>query len=84
MHHVAVPLHAVAAVLLAHLDGSNDRQMLKARLIEALRCGEVRVSELQADPAQMEHAQLEAVAAQYVERTLNHLARNALLEPASA
>ena len=37
--------------------------MLKARLIEALRRGEVRVSELQSDPVQLEHAQLETVAA---------------------
>ena len=84
LHHVAVPLHPIAAVMLAHLDGSNDRQMLKARLIEALRCGEVRVVELQAESGQIEHAQLETVAAQYVERTLSHLALHAILEPTSS
>jgi len=54
--------------------------MVTARLVEALRRGEVKLA--QGDPAGAEEARLEAIAAQYVERTLAFLAANALLEPA--
>ena len=84
LHHVAVPLDPVAAVLLPYLDGNNDRQTLKVRLTEALRRGEVRVPELPSEPGQREHVQFETVVAQYIERTLSRLARHALLEPTSS
>jgi hypothetical protein len=39
---------------------------------------------LQTDRGRIEDGQLQTVAGQYLERTLSHLARNALLEPATA
>jgi methyltransferase-like protein/trans-aconitate methyltransferase len=81
LQHAPIALQPIAAALLAHLDGSNDRQKLKVLLVEALQRGSVRVPELQIEQANSENAQLETVAGQYVERTLIYLARHALLEP---
>jgi methyltransferase-like protein/trans-aconitate methyltransferase len=81
LQHTPIALQPVAAVLLAHLDGSKDRRVLKGLLAEALRRGAVRVPELQIDQAHLESARLETVAAQYVERMVIYLAQHALLEP---
>jgi methyltransferase-like protein len=83
LQHDAVPLQPVHAVLLAHLDGSNDRQSLRARLVEALRSGEVRLPEPQSDQGPIDDARLATIAAHHVEETLSYLAEHALLEPAS-
>jgi hypothetical protein len=50
-------------------------------LVGALQRGEVRMPESQSDGAAIADGQLEALAAQHVERTLDYLAENALLEP---
>ena len=84
LHHTAIPLHIVLAYLLVHLDGNHDRQMLRAKLVEALRRGEIRVPELQSDHTNAKGSQLELIAEQYVERTLSYCALHALLEPTPA
>jgi methyltransferase-like protein/trans-aconitate methyltransferase len=84
LRHAAIPLQIVLAHLLVHLDGNHNRQMLTAKLIEALRRGEVRVAELQSDQESAESSQLGLTAEQYVERTLSCCALHALLEPTPA
>jgi SAM-dependent methyltransferase len=76
--HAPVAVKPAAAVLIPYLDGRHDRQQLRARFVAALRNGEVRAPETEAD------ANLEKIAADYVERVLKHLAENALLVPAPA
>ncbi len=76
--HAPVAVKPAAAVLIAHLDGTNDREQLRKRFAAALRSGEVRVPEYSGD------ANAEKVAADYVERVLTYLADNALLLPATA
>jgi methyltransferase-like protein len=84
LRHAAIPLQIVLAHQLVHLDGNHNRQMLTAKLIEALRRGEVRIAELQSDQLSAESSQLELIAEQHVERTLSYCALHALLEPTSA
>ncbi|HWN50167.1 MAG TPA: class I SAM-dependent methyltransferase [Xanthobacteraceae bacterium] len=84
LHHTAIPLHIVLAYLLVHLDGNHDRQMLTAKLVEALRRGEIRVPELQSDHTNAKGSRLELVAKQYVERTFSYCTLHALLEPMPA
>jgi hypothetical protein len=84
LRHAAIPLQSVLAHLLVHLDGSHNSQMLTAKLIKALRGGEVRIAELQSDQLSAESSQLQLIAEQYVERTLSYCALHALLEPTTA
>jgi SAM-dependent methyltransferase len=74
MAHAPVLLKPAVAVLIAHLDGSNGRERLKALLAQALARGELQAPELASEST-------EAVAALYLERVLDYLAANALLEP---
>ena len=76
MAHAPVVLKPAVAVLIGHVDGGNDREALKAILARALARGEVQAPELAG-------ASIEAVAALYLDRVLNFLAANALLEPGS-
>jgi methyltransferase-like protein len=81
LQHAPVALPPVAAVLLASLDGSNDRQTLRTILARALTIGKVRVPELQSNPEKAgEGAELVALSGHYVESTVAYLARYALLE----
>ena len=80
LRHGAVPANPILRMLLPHLDGTNDRAVLRARLVEALQAGALRVPELAADQPLPSPERLREVAEQYVEQTLHHLERNALLE----
>jgi PKMT, C-terminal winged helix domain len=80
LRHGAVPANPILRVLLPHLDGTNDRVVLCARLVEALMAGALRVQEFPADQALPSPDRLREVAEQYVEQVLHHLERNALLE----
>jgi hypothetical protein len=79
--HAGAPAHPILRALLPYLDGTHDRPALRARLADALRIGVVRVPELPADQALPAQERLDAIAEQYAEQTLRHLARHALLEP---
>ena len=80
LQHDAVALHPIPAVLIPLLDGNSDRQMLTRRLAEALQRGEVRIPELQADQLETGSTHAHAVAADYIERTIQFLSKNALLD----
>jgi hypothetical protein len=82
LRHGAVPASPILRLLLPQLDGTNDRTVLRALLIEALRGGVLRVPEIPADQPPPSRQRLSEVAGQYVEQTLDHLERNALLETA--
>jgi methyltransferase-like protein len=81
LRHTAIPLNSVLAFLLAHLDGSHDRQMLTAKLVEALRRGEVQAPELQSHRGNIKSRHAASVDDQFVERILRSCALQALLEP---
>jgi methyltransferase-like protein len=82
--HVGVPAHPMLRAVLPHLDGTNDRSALRARLSEAIRSGKVEVPELPLDAPPPSPERLAAIAEQYLEQTLRHLARSALLDPGVA
>jgi methyltransferase-like protein/trans-aconitate methyltransferase len=84
LRHTAIPLNRVQAFMLAHLDGSHDRQMLTAKLVEALRRGEVPTPELQSHQGNTKGYQVVSVDDQYIERILRYCALHALLEPVPA
>jgi len=81
LRHTAIPLNSVLAFLLAHLDGSHDRQMLTAKLVEALGRGEVQAPELQSQRGNITSRRAASVDDQYIERILRSCALHALLEP---
>jgi len=81
LRHAGVPAHPILRTLLPYLDGAHDRSALHARLADALRRGTVSVPELAADQPPLSEEGFGAVVEQYVEQTLRHLARHALLEP---
>lgn len=83
LRHVGVPTHPVLTALMPHLDGSHDRAALRARLAAALQGGTVQVPELPADQPPPSRERLNAVADQYVDWALSHLAHHAFLEPGS-
>lgn len=83
LRHVGVPTHPVLTALMPHLDGSHDRAALRARLAAALQGGTVQVPELPADQPPPSQERLHAVADQYVDWALSHLAHHAFLEPGS-
>jgi SAM-dependent methyltransferase len=78
--HAGVPAHPILKTLLPHLDGTQDRAALRARLVVALESGAVLVPELPAGQPPSSQEQLGIIAAQYVEKALQYLARNGLLE----
>jgi SAM-dependent methyltransferase/methyltransferase-like protein len=82
LHHEAVPSHPITRYLLAYLDGENDQGTLNSVLANALLRGEIKVPELKDDKEQIDSAQVDKIAAHYVEQTLNYLAMHAVLEPA--
>ena len=79
--HVGVPAHPILRALLPYLDGSHDRPALRARLTDAIQRGAVLVPELATDQPSLSEEEFGAVVEHYVEQTLRHLARRALLEP---
>src|SRR5262249_62191625 len=81
LRHTAIPLNSVLAFLLAHLDGSHDRQMLTAKLVEALRRDEVQAPELKSPQGNTKGYHVVSVDDQYIERILRSCALHALLEP---
>lgn len=81
MAHAPVLLKPAMKVLLPHLDGTSDRTRLAQVFAQALLQGEVRIPELPGDSAQAPSAAIERLAADYVERVIDYLAANALLEP---
>jgi methyltransferase-like protein len=81
LHHAGVPAHPILKILLPYLDGAHDRSALRARLTDALQRGVASVPELAADQPPLSEEGFGAVVEQYVEQTLRHLARHALLEP---
>ena len=84
LRHVGMPAHPVLTTLLPHLDGTNDRAALRARLTAALGGRTVQVPELPADQPPPSQERLHAVAGEYVEWALSHLARHAFLEAGAA
>ena len=80
LRHEAIPLRPVVAFVLPHLNGRNNRETLKALLADALRRGEITVTELKGD-GQPENALIERVAAQYIDHLLEYLELHAILEP---
>jgi hypothetical protein len=78
--HTGVPAHSILRALLPHLDGTHDRPALRARLTDALRSGAVRVPELPTHQSPPSPERLAGVVEQYLEQTLRHLERRALLE----
>jgi methyltransferase-like protein/SAM-dependent methyltransferase len=82
--HSAVPLHRMLAFLLVHFDGNHDRRMLTAKLIDAVRRGDVHVPELQPDQGKTKGSPPEPAVEQYIERTLSYCASHALFEPVYA
>ena len=81
LRHAGVPAHPILRTLLPYLDGVHARSALRARLADALQRRTVSVPELAADQPPLSEEGFDAVAEQYVEQTLRHLARQALLEP---
>jgi SAM-dependent methyltransferase/methyltransferase-like protein len=77
LHHDPIALHPVAASLLPHVDGTNDRRKLQSVLANAIQSGAISVPALQ--DGGLESAGLEALTARQVDQTLNYLAMNALL-----
>jgi methyltransferase-like protein/trans-aconitate methyltransferase len=82
--HSAVPSHSLLPFLLVHFDGNHDRRMLTAKLIDAVRRGDVQALELQPEQGKMKGCPLESVVEKYIERTLSYCASHALLEPVYA
>ena len=76
--HAPVAVKPAAAVLIPYLDGTNNREQLRTRFAAALRSGEVRAPENGSD------ANIEKIAADYVERVVRYLADNALLLPTAS
>jgi SAM-dependent methyltransferase len=81
--HAPVALKPAVAVLLPHLDGSNDLAQLARIYAGALGRGEVKVPELEGDLGDDPDA-VEKVAGRYVQRVLDYLETNALLSTADA
>ncbi len=79
--HTGVPAHPILRALLPYLDGTHDRAALRARLADALQSGAVRIPELPADQPPPSQERLAGIVDQYLEQTLRHLERRALLEP---
>jgi hypothetical protein len=81
--HIAVPATPVLQALVPHLDGTQDRAALRTRFIAALQAGTVQAPELPAGQPPPSQARLDAVADEYVERALSHIASHALLQTGS-
>ena len=80
LRHVGMAAHPMLKALLPHLDGTNDRVALRAKLAAALQDGTVQVPELAADQPPPSQERIEEVADQYIEWALSYLARHAFLE----
>jgi len=75
LNHLPVALPPLAALLFPHLDGSKDRQNLRALLTEAVMRENVAGQEFKAG-----NTPPHSIVTQHVDSTLAYLARNALLE----
>lgn len=79
--HVGVPAHPLLRTLLPHLDGAHDQSALRRQFATALRSGAIQVPEIPSDQPPPSAEQAATLADRYIERTLQFLARHALLEP---
>jgi len=81
LQHRAVALHPAMRVLLPFLDGTQDRNMLRERLDEALRTRQISIEQLNKDSEHIDPVRLKAVAETMLEQMLRYLEENALLVP---
>jgi methyltransferase-like protein len=78
--HEPIPLRLVPVELISHLDGSNDRQALRAHIVRALKRGTIELPQLPAVRS-LDSKRLEEAAERYLDSALSQLAVHALLEP---
>jgi SAM-dependent methyltransferase/methyltransferase-like protein len=84
LRHTAVPIDRALAFLLVQVDGNHDRRVLNAKLVGALRRGQLSEPELLSERENTTDAPLESVVERYIERKLDFCELQALLEPVSA
>jgi SAM-dependent methyltransferase len=80
MRHESVRLHPVMSFLLPRLDGQHDREMLVARVEEALALGLLQLPDEEGRAAASQRRDQRKDAQQYVEAALQYLAVHALFE----
>jgi hypothetical protein len=80
LRHDAVRLHPVMSFLLPRLDGHHDREMLTARLEEALALGLLQLPDTEGRSPGHQPGHTKKDAEQYVDAVLRYLAAHALIE----